>query len=238
MPEQQKGAKEDVPPPSQEESAKLAESLKAAQDSAEVARKKNEELEAQIEERDAQITDFQDKLKDFEAKLAERDNGKKGTKSAKELSAILRKQAENGDQDAQAVLEAAREIAREEYGTASDEAKLQDSYDRSESFMEKVCKERNWTQDQFIKNVDQHAKYYMHLLPHAQFEAAYSAYLKDEGLISREAAITTKEKELGLWKDGGTQQTGPEGSQAKKDGEKHWRDDKTANEKRNRLAEL
>ena len=211
------------------------ESLRAAQDAAESARKEVAELKEAIEERDSQLSEFQTKLKTFEDNFERRGKGEKVTDPAA-LAKLLRQQAANGDKDAIAVTEAAREIAREEFGNASMKERIEASYGDQELFLAEKAKKHGMSMEKLIETIDPHAGAFMKELPHLQTELAYESWLNVVALQDREAKIIAREKELGLWKDSGTETTpSPE---KKPDEPKNWRDAKTPAEKRAMLNDL
>lgn len=216
------------------ESAKLAESLRAAQDSAEAARKDTAKLTAMIEERDAQSEEFQEKIAALETQLkaGRGDDGRKRVPTAAELAAALRKQAAAGDVDSIGVLEAAREIAREELGAASLKERMDASFDQMEEFQNAKAKEHGFkTVQEFRDALDSFAAPFTNKLPHVQMQKAYEGWQREQSLSTREANITAKEKELGLWQDPGTGDGGGAAAAKKSDGKKSWRDSKSQAEK-------
>jgi len=235
----EKGAKVGDPPPPDKSATVTAESLKAAQDSAEAARKEIAGLQQMIEDKDERLEQFETQLKILEGTVAKGSKVQKGVQDAKVLAATLRRQAADGDVDAIAVLEAASEIAREEYGKASMAERIEASYDQQESFINAKIKEHGMTKEKLIAAIDEYAAPYTNKLPHVQTQLAYAAWMKDQALTAREAAIKSKEIELGIWKDPGT--TGDSAGEKKPEALKpgaSWKDAKTDAEKLAQLADI
>lgn len=223
--------------PNPQESAKQAESLRAAQDAAEAARKETAGLKTMLEERDAQTQELKDRMDTLQKQLESDGKLKKGAKDPVELGKQLRKLAEDGDIDAIATLEAARQIAREEFSSVTTEQRMNDSLDKQERFLAEKSRDAKMTVKELIDAIDPHAAAFTNRLPHEQAELAFAAWQKVKGMDDREAKITAREKELGLFREGGSDAAGPE-TTVKKDGPAAWRGDKTPAEKRASLGSL
>lgn len=228
------GAKQEASP-SSNDGAKLADSLKAAQDSAEFARKETESLRSMIEEKDSQLDNFQTKLAAFEEKLTEKGDGKK--LSPTELAKVLRSQAQAGDKDSIAIYELMRETAREEFAAAQTETQFNSSLKQMDRFLDSKAKELNMKPEELGQKIDKFAAEYLDEDPHVRAELAYAKWQGEQSLATREAAVKARELELGLHKDPGTE-GGDTTRKSGTDQQKSWRDAKTPGEKRGQLDDL
>lgn len=237
MDEIKKGATDVASPPA-DESAKFAESLKAAQGAAEAARKQSESLQEMLEDRDGQIEEFQNKLSAFEKRMERDGKVEKGVTDVDKLADTLEAQAAAGDKDALAVLKAAERRAIKVYQDASMKERMESAYDQQETFLEQKASEHNMSVEKLIGEIDEYSVAFGNKLPHVQAQLAYAAWSKDQALSTREARIIAKEKEMGLWRDDGAE--GASGEEKKSSSSKgsNWRDAKTPNEKRAALDDI
>lgn len=226
-----------VAPSPTEDSAKVTpESLRAAQDSAESARKETATLKTMLEDTQSQNEEFKSTIAEIQKQMERDGKTQKGVQDASALAKTLRAQAAAGDKDAIAVLESAREIAREEYGAASMKERMEASYDQQESFIESKAAEHGITAEKFQLTIDKYAEPYANKLPHVQAQMAYAAWKKEDSLSTREARILEKEKEMGLYRDPGSE--GASGDKKPGSQAKNWRDAKTPIEKRAALDDI
>lgn len=231
------GAMEVVSPPTKESATVMAESLRAAQDSAEAARKESASLREMLEETQSQSQEFQEKLSTFEKRMNKEGRSEK-IETREDLVRTLRAQAAAGERDAVAVLESAREIAREEFQNLSTKARIQESARMEDSFLANKAKEHGMDENKFTLMLDKYAAPYMTELPHVTVELAYRDWQKEAALTTRETRIKEKEIEMGLYRDDGAE--GEAGGTKKvAAGQKaNWRDAKTSIEKRAALDDI
>lgn len=231
------GATEVASPPAKTESAITAESLKAAQNSAEEARKESASLREMLEESQTQAEEFQEKLASFEKRMEKDGKIEKGVLDVEKLADTLEAQAAAGDKDALAVLKAAERRAMKVYSEASMKERMESSYDQQESFLDAKAKEHGMTPEKLSLAIDEHAAAFANKMPHVQAQLAYAAWSKEQSFSAREARIVAEEKKLGLYRDGGTEGAAGETKKVA-DGPGNWRDAKTSTEKRAQLDSI
>lgn len=223
---------------SSKESATMADSLRAAQDSAEAARKQSESLQEMLEEKEAQNEEFQNRLDAFEKRMERDGQVEKGVVDVDKLADTLEAQAAAGDKDALAVLKAAERRAMKVYTEASMRERMESSYDQQESFLEQKATLHGMSREKLALAIDEHSAAFANKLPHVQAQLAYASWEKEQSFSTREAAIIAKEKELGLFRDGGTEGNAGEEKSKSSKGQGSWRDAKTSSEKRAQLDSI